>query len=106
MFDEAFQAGCAYRSTLIALGNLASDRTEQYDLFEDRVAIASCRRLTRATDDINARYGKYTLSSAASLFLPPNPSSPRETPPQRWNLRFPGETARRRLAVPRGEMQV
>jgi len=88
------------------LGFLEDDNIEQYELFEDRLRIETVRRITRAIDDINHRYGKHALCSATSLFLSRKPDSSRDARPARHARLLDGETPRRRLAIPRGEMQV
>lgn len=107
LFDAVFEEGCEYRATLITLGGLASDAVEQLDLFADRLRSANLRRLTAAVDDINRRYGKYAVSSATSLYLGQKPAMPRDDQPERRTaLSFKGETARRRLRIPRWNLKV
>jgi hypothetical protein len=88
------------------LGQLESDRQEQYELFEDRVKIESLRRATDAVDVINRRYGKHTLCMATGLDLKNRPPDPRSAPPARRGLTFRGETARQRVAIPRWQIRV
>jgi len=101
LFEKTFRPGSRYRSTMVVLGALESDLSEQYDLFEDRLAIESLRRITEAVDDINHRFGKHTLCAGTALFLPAKPKVPRDDNPARRALTFKGETARQRLAIPR-----
>jgi DNA polymerase-4/DNA polymerase V len=101
MFEKIFLPGCEYRSTLIVLGGLESDRSEQYELFEDRLQIESLRRMTEAVDDLNRKFGKYTVSSGTALFLKNKPESPRDARPARRDTTLRGETARQRVAIPR-----
>ncbi len=106
LFEKIFRSGSRYRSTMVVLGNLESDNTEQYELFEDRLAIESLRRITEAVDTINHRFGKHTLRSGTSLFLPKKPKVARDDAPERRNLKFKGETPRQRLAIPRMSIRV
>jgi len=101
MFEKIFSAGSKYRSTMIVLGGLESDESEQFELFEDRLKIDSLRRATAAIDAINRKYGKHALCSASALFLKDKPENSRDTAPPRRDLTLPGETPRQRLAIPR-----
>lgn len=106
LFDRTYRAGSRYRSTMIFLGGLQDDRTEQYELFEDRLKIDSLRRITGAIDAINRRYGKHTVRSATSLFLAHKPDCPRDAEHARKAMLFKGETARQRVHLPRMNVEV
>jgi len=106
MFDRIFSEGSKYRSTMIVLGRLESNESEQFELFEDRLKIDGLGRATDAIDAINRKYGKHTLCSASSLFLKDKPENARDAPPPRRNLAFRGETPRQRLAIPRMSIAV
>ena len=101
MFERTFRTGSRYRSTLVVLGALESDLSEQYELFEDRLAIESLRRITQAIDSVNRQFGKHTVSSGTALFLPSKPKVARDDIPIRRQESFKGETPRQRLAIPR-----
>jgi DNA polymerase-4/DNA polymerase V len=101
MFDRVFRPGTDYRATLVVLGHLEDDRDEQYALFEDRVRIETLRRATLAMDAVNARYGRQTLRSGATLAASETPAMPRDDLPARRGAVLPGETRRQRLAIPR-----
>ena len=106
LFEAAFRPGSRYRSTMVVLGALESDHAEQFELFEDRLAIESLRRITHAVDTINKRFGKHTLCSGTALFLPTKPKVARDDLPARRANVFKGETPRRRLAIPRLDITV
>ncbi len=107
LFREAFRSGCRYRATMVVLGKLESDLSDQYDLFEDAVKIEDLRRVTESIDTINHAIGKHTVRSATSLFLNTKPAVARdEAPDRRHSLTFQGETKRRRLGIPRLSIEV
>lgn len=107
LFDEVFEEGREYRSTLIALGGLETDATEQFDLFEDRLRIDNLRRISSAIDDVNARYGKHTVCAATALHLSRKPPAPRDdAPARRAAVHIHGETPRQRLGIPRWNLKV
>ncbi len=106
LFDRCFRAGTPYRSTMVVLGALQDSRSEQLDLFDDRLHIESLRRLTEAVDTVNARYGQDTVRAAVSLFLDRHPADPRQARPSRQADLLPGESERRRLALPRLDIPV
>ena len=88
------------------LGSLESDLSEQYELFEDRLKIESLRQITEAVDDVNHRFGKHTVRSATSLYLPTKPKVARDDIPARRQESFKGETPRQRLGIPRLSINV
>lgn len=107
LFDAVIQPGREYRSTLIALGDLESDRTEQYDLFEDRVAVDKIRHITTAIDDVNSRFGKHSVCSGTALYLARNVTEKRDAHPRRHaEVVFKGETPRQRVRIPRWSIRV
>lgn len=102
LFDSTFRQGVKYRATMVALGKLKEDRTEQYELFEDRLRIERIREATAAIDEINTKYGKHTVRSATSLYLGNKEKSDRDDKPaRRTTFVVKGETPRLRLNIPR-----
>ena len=101
LFARVYCEKTEYRATLVALGALEDDLHDQFELFEDRPRIEALQRLTRAMDDVNRHYGRQTVRSAASLPLAAKPRMERDAPPERRTALLPGETAQRRLAIPR-----
>jgi DNA polymerase-4 len=106
LFEKTFRPGSRYRSTMVILGQLESDISEQYELFEDRLKIDSLRCITETVDDLNHRYGKHTVRSGTSLYLPTKPKVARDDAPARRSESFKGETPRQRLAIPRLSIRV
>ena len=106
MFDAIYREGCEYRATLVALARLEDDRSEQYELFEDRVRIENQRRISLAVDALNGKYGKHTVRSAATLFLADKETSDRDDLPARRSEMLRGESSRRRLKIPRMSISV
>ena len=101
LFDQVFREGCLYRSTMIVLGRIENDTTEQFDLFEDRIKLENLRKITFAVDNINEKYGKHTVYSAATLFIKDKELNDRDDAPKRRDISMPGETVRQRLRIPR-----
>jgi len=104
LFGQVFRAGSRYRATMIVLGRLENDSSEQGDLFEDRLKLESLRRITFAVDSINRKFGKHTVCSAATLYLKDKELNDRDVAPPRREVALPGETARQRLGIPRLEI--
>lgn len=101
MFEALFQPGTEYRTTMVVMGNLEEDREEQYELFQDRVRIDGMERAAAALDRVNERFGKHKLALGSSLFLDRHVVTDRDESPLRKQNLLPGETARRRLNLPR-----
>lgn len=101
MFNRLYAAGDCYRSTTVVLAGLDSDRTRQYDLFENPARVEHFRRLGSVIDRVNRRYGKHTLATATGLALKHDgAASERATPCWRRQHLLPGETARQRIRLP------
>ncbi len=101
MFSALYQPGTEYRSTMVVMGKLEADREEQYELFQDRVHLDHLEQVTLAVDTINRRLGKHKVALGTSLFLPRHAVTDRDEEPLRKQNLLPGETARRRLGIPR-----
>ncbi|MCF7855860.1 MAG: DNA polymerase IV [Candidatus Pacebacteria bacterium] len=107
LFDASYQSGSDYRSTMIAMGGLECDRTEQLELFGDGLSIDNIRHITEAIDTINRRYGKHTVCSASALYLDRKQWDSRDDHPQRrQNIIFKGENERQRVGIPRWSINV
>jgi len=106
LFDRTFKAGCEYRSTMIVLGAFEDDRSEQYELFEDRLKIEAVRRITEAVDAVNRKYGKHTVASGSCLYLDRKTASARDDLPDRRSIMVKGENTKQRLAFPRLDVRV
>lgn len=106
LFDQLFEPGAEYRSTVIVLSRLEPDRERQGELFEDPVRIEKLERLAAAVDAVNARLGKHKLALGTALFLGRHPASERDGLPWRKHALLAGETARQRLGIPRLDISV
>lgn len=101
VFERIFNPQQSYRSSMIVLGALESDRSQQYELFEEPLRIDKLRRVSLTLDRLNEQFGKYTVRAATSLFLETHPDTPRETRTSRFDALAKGETERRHLRIPR-----
>lgn len=106
LYDQTYKKGSTYRSTMIILGKLESDRSEQYELFEDPLRIDTLRALTGAVDEINNLFGKHTLSSGSALHLARKPVVDRDEAPERRDIMLKGENKRQRLNIPRMNIRI
>ncbi len=106
LFEKLFRPGQEYRTTQVWLTRLETAESVQFDLFENRLQIDRYERLSRTIDEINARFGKHKVFSGAALGIADVPANDRtELPWRKMNL-LPGETARRRLYLPRLNIKV
>ena len=61
LFDSVYDHRDIYRSTGAILLELAPDRNVQYSLFEEPMRAENIRKLYKATDIVNGKFGKHTL---------------------------------------------
>lgn len=117
LFETIYEPGTTYRATMVVLGKLEADENYQPDLFEDNLRVEKLIRVSRTLDAINGRFGKHTVSLGPALFLNPDfsqtksgcekcglkrqISAARSAKPLRKTSFLAGETARRRLNLPR-----
>lgn len=101
MFDQLARPNVAYRTTMIVVGKLQEDRGVQYELFEDPVRIDAVIRAAYVMDDVNEQFGKHKVQLGPALDLSREPETPRREGTWRQNTLLPGETNRKRLAIPR-----
>jgi len=112
MFAKLFQPHTLYRATGVVLSRLEAKNTVQFDLFEDPLRAMSMERLSEQMDEINARYGKHTVSAATGLFLGRNGGknrvgqNERNLFPKRKLALLKGETFRQRLNIPVWQIEV
>lgn len=106
LFDQLFEEGAEYRTTVVVMGELEEDRVEQYELFEDRVRIENLSRAARAIDAVNDRFGKHKLALGTSLYLGQHRTTDRDDTPMRKANLLPGENRRQRLNLPRLGIEV
>jgi S-adenosylmethionine:tRNA-ribosyltransferase-isomerase (queuine synthetase) len=76
LFDQLYCAGAEYRSTMVVLGRLESDRERQRELFEDNLHIEKLERASATIDAVNKAYGKHKLCLGTALFLNQPPHGP------------------------------
>jgi len=101
LFEQLYEPGTEYRTTMVLMGELEDDQVEQYELFEDRVRIENLTRASHAIDTVNERYGKHKVGLGSSLFLDQHRRTSRDDTPLRKHSLLNGETARQRLNIPR-----
>lgn len=106
LFEALWEEGVDYRGTMVLLEELEADAMEQPDLFEDRPRIERLRAASRLVDAVAGMYGKHRLCLGAALFLPRHATTARDELPRRRTELLEGETARRRLAIPRMQVRV
>lgn len=106
MFDQLFEPGVEFRATMIVLSRLEDDRVEQYELFEDRLRIDRLRRAAAAIDEVNGLFGKHKIALGSGLLLDRHRVTDRDDLPQRKTDLLPGETARKRLGLPKWQIRV
>lgn len=106
LFEFLFCPSVDYRATMVVLGKFEPDGPQQGELFENNVRIEKMAALARAVDEINGRYGKHKLSLGPSLFLREQHKTERGDLPWRKKMLLRGETARKRLNIPRLAIKV
>ncbi len=106
LFEKIFTKHTSYRATMIVLGGLETDDMEQFELFENRPRIDNIHKATEMIDQINKKYGKHKLRSAATLCLDQIEYDPRTAPHPRRNNILKGENDRRRLNIPRSNITI
>jgi DNA polymerase-4/DNA polymerase V len=107
LFARLVESGTSYRATLVVLAGLESDAERQMELFEDNVRIEEMRAASMAADAVNDLYGKHTVCLGSVLHLTPQRESvDRDEQPWRKLHLLPGESVRRRLALPLLRMRV
>jgi len=106
LFDRIFVTGTLYRSSMVVLGFLESDRSEQFELFEDRLKIEGLRRITQAVDSLNKLFGRHTVGCGTSLYLRGKPENSRDAVPNRHRNVLKGENLKQRVEIPKWEIAV
>lgn len=67
LFEKVYKSHVLYRATGVILAGLQSNNSIQDSLFSDKVEIKKIEKISKATDEINARFGKHTLHLASTL---------------------------------------
>ena len=100
LFDALFRHGQVYRSTMVWLGGLTSERNRQLDLFEETPERQEYGKLDEAVDRINRRYGQNAVAPATLMDGRLKPWHSRDAAPERYQVLLAGE-GDRHLAIPR-----
>jgi DNA polymerase IV len=106
LFTGLFRNNTVYRLAMVVLTRIATDKTVQYELFEDPVRTEKATRLSGVVDKLGAQYGKHKVCLGTSLYLAKQPVTERRRLPWRKENLLPGETARKRLNLPRLDISV
>ncbi len=100
LFDSLFRSGRLYRATGVVLAGLAPTGPLQVSLFGDAERSEKGRALYDEIGGLAEKYGKHVVSAGTGLFLKRSAVTSRAALPERKTDLLPGETRRRRLAVP------
>ncbi len=100
LFDSVYDPKDIYRSTGAVLLDLAPDRNVQYSLFEEPMRAENIRKLYKATDIVNGKFGKHTLHLGGAHLIDQFGKGRRGEPTEREKVRFLGETKRKHLGLP------
>jgi DNA polymerase-4/DNA polymerase V len=102
-FDHVFNAHQQYRSTGVVLLNLDECQDGQLDLFGASLQIERMTRLYQSIDQVKAKYGKHTLFLGSSFYAhrTAQHEGERGMIPERKRNLLKGESARKRLAIPK-----
>ena len=106
LFERVFDPHREYRATMVVLARIESDREEQYSLFTSPLEVESSRRLSKAVDDAAAVFGKHKLHSGATMYLDRGIANNREIAPDRRSISLAGETQRKRIEIPRMDINI
>jgi hypothetical protein len=102
-FDRLFDSTKLYRSTGVVLFKLSEDVIRQPDLFGVTAQIEKVGRAYEAVDGVRLKYGKHTLflgSSFAAHRFGQHLGERGDAPERKEDL-FKGETARKRVGIPK-----
>jgi hypothetical protein len=106
LFEQLYCPGAEYRSTMVVLGRLESDRERQRELFEDNVRIEKLEAASATIDAVNKAFGKHKLCLGTALFLNQHQPTDRDIQPWRKSNLLAGETERQHLKIPRWAITV
>ncbi len=101
-FGKIYREGVSYRATGVVLGNLCKESVSQHDLFGYSTRVDKTRVICSHIDKLQGKYGKHTVFLGSSMqAIRFGSSKERENVKERRkNLRFKGETERKRLGIP------
>ncbi len=101
-FPQVFEKGKLYRATGIVLTKLAQDDKAQLDLFGAVQKSQGWKKVFESVDEISEKYGKHAVFLGSSFRAMKFAAhlGERGDVAKRVEMRFKGETKRRRLAIP------
>jgi DNA polymerase-4 len=101
-FEELFSPRTLYRATGVILLKLTEAYYSQLDLFGEAIRMQRLSHLYESVDALREKYGKHTVFLGASFLAHKSAQHDGERGhvPDRQRQLLPGETARKRLAIP------
>ena len=101
-FDDLLTSGTLYRATGVMLCKLSEAYYGQLDLFGDVIRLQRLSNLYESVDTLREKYGKHTVFLGASFLAHTHAQHDGERGhlPERQRQLLPGETTRKRLAIP------
>jgi DNA polymerase-4/DNA polymerase V len=101
-FDGLFEFGTLYRATGVILCKLSEAYYGQLDLFGEVIRLQRLSNLYESVDTLREKYGKHTVFLGASFLAHTHAQhdGDRGHLPERQHDLLPGETPRKRLAIP------
>ncbi len=102
LFNQLFDRRKLYRTTGIILQKLATEETRQMDLFGAHLQVEKLSKIFSAVDQMQQKYGKHTLYLGSSFIANKFGAhlGDRGDVATRKQKLLPGETLRKRLAIP------
>jgi DNA polymerase-4/DNA polymerase V len=101
-FDDLFAPATLYRATGVILCKLSEAYYGQLDLFGEVIRLQRLSNLYECVDTLREKYGKHTVFLGASFLAHAHAQHDGERGqlPERQRQLLPGETVRKRLAIP------
>ena len=101
-FHDLFAPATLYRATGVTLCKLSEASYGQLDLFGEVIRLQRLSNLYESVDTLREKYGKHTVFLGASFLAHAHAQhdGERGQVPERQRQLLPGETVRKRLAIP------
>ena len=101
-FHDLFAPETLYRATGVILCKLSEASYGQLDLFGEVIRLQRLSNLYESVDTLREKYGKHTVFLGASFLAHAHAQhdGERGQVPERQRQLLPGETVRKRLAIP------